>query len=122
MSVLTDGYQTLIEFALNPAVTFYEIEVTPPGLDALGKIDISTMHNTRWRTSVGKSLVTATDTTLVVAYDPVFYDEVLDMLWINQLITITFPDGATLDYYGTIDTLQPSSHNVGNRPADKLTI
>ncbi len=40
---LDDGYQTLIEFAENPAIKLWEKSVTPPGIDGGDAIDTTTM-------------------------------------------------------------------------------
>lgn len=122
MSMLTDGFKTLISFALAPGIELFEIEVTPPGLDALGKIDITTMHNTRWRTSVGKALVTATDMQFTAAYDPVMYVDILAILGIAGIVSVTFPDGSHLEFTGSLDKFQPGMLKEGDRPTAACTI
>lgn len=122
MALLKDGYQTLITFAEDPTVEFYEKTVTPPGMDAGGANDTSTMRTTRWRTRYPKALVTATDMTLTAAYDPVVYDSIVDMLGVNQLITITFPDTSTLEFWGWLNEFRPGEHREGEQPVATVTI
>lgn len=122
MTILHDGYQTLITFALNPAVTFKEISITPPGLDGGDAIDTTTMHNVKWRTMQPKALITMTESSLTVAYDPVFLDEANAMLNLNQLITLTFPDGSTWEFYGFLKNFTPGQHTEGERPTADCTV
>jgi hypothetical protein len=122
MALLKDGYQTLITFAEDPTVEFYEKTVTPPGMDAGGANDTSTMRTERWRTRYPKALVTATDISLTAAYDPVVYDSIVDMLGVNQLITIAFPDGSTLVIWGWLNEFRPGEHREGEQPVATVTI
>lgn len=120
--LLTDGYQTLFSFDLNPVVKFAEIEVTPPALNAGGQVDTTTMRNSRWRTFNPKALVTAGEASATVAYDSAIYTDALNMLGVNQLITITFPDGHTIAFWGWLDSFVPGSNKEGNRPTASIKI
>jgi hypothetical protein len=119
---LDDGYQTLVSFSANPSVSFWERTVTPPGLDGGGPTTTTTMHNTALRTFAPKFLITMTESSCVVAYDPVFYDEALQMLNVNQLITITFPDGSSLQFWGWLDKFVPNEHQEGEQPTAQVSI
>jgi len=109
MARLNDGYQTLISFSVGASagVQFWEKNVTPPGMDAGGANDTTTMRNTLYRTKAPKQLITMTDMTLTVAYDTELYDSILDMIKVNQLITITWPDDSTLAFWGWLDKFTP---------------
>lgn len=122
MARIDDGYQTLIAFALASAVQFWEKSIKPPGLDGGGEIDITTMRNSVWRTRNPKSLITLSECTGTAAYDPAIYDSALDMLNMNQLITITFPDGSTLAFYGWLNMLQQNELVEGEQPTLEFTI
>lgn len=122
MARIDDGYQTLVTFALDSDVEFWEKEVTPPGLDGGGEIDTTTMHNTLYRTKNPKSLITLTPLTMVAAYDPVVYDSILTMLNSNQLIMVTFPDGSTVEFYGWVDKFTPNRNVEGEQPTAEVTI
>lgn len=119
---LDDGFSTLVSFSLAPSVRFWEKEVTPPGVSAGGANDTTTMRNTRWRTKAPKKLVSLDDMELVVAYDPSCYDDVVDMMGINQLITVTFSDGSTLEFWGWLDEFKPGSITEGEQPTATITI
>lgn len=122
MPRLDDGYQTLISFASNPAVKFYEKTVTPPGMDGGGPTVTTTMRNETLRTMAPKFLVTMTESSVVAAYDPEFYNDVLQMINVNQLVTITFPDGSSLDFWGWLDKFVPNEHQEGEQPTAQVTI
>lgn len=123
MPRIDDGHSTLITFALAPSVKFYEKEVTPPGMSAGGEVDTTTMHNTRWRTRSPKKLVTLTPVSLTAAYDPSVYDTIVDdLLGKNGEITIEFPDGSELDFYGWVDDFQPNALVEGEQPTAEVTI
>lgn len=121
---LDDGHSTRISFADNPTVKFYEKTVTPPGMDAGGANDTTTMRNTSLRTKAPKKLKTMTDMTSTVAYDTDVFDptEVWDMIGENQEITITFPEGETLKFWGWLDKFQPSEVREGEQPTATVTI
>lgn len=122
MSRLDDGHQTLISFAADPTVLFYEKTVTPPGIDGGGEVDTTTMLNSAWRTRNPKALKTLTNAATTVAYDPGCYSEVIALCNVNTLITVTFPDGATVAFWGWLNTFTPNEHVEGEQPTAEITI
>jgi len=122
MSILNDGHSTILSFANISNVNFLEKEVTPPGADGGGENDITTMRNVRWRTRQSKKLLTLTSLSITVAYDPAIYDDVVDQFQVNQIVTVTFPDGSTLDFYGWIDAFVPGTNVEGEQPTAELTV
>ena len=130
MTIQGDGYQTFIDFdedLLSSGLVVLtdemaEKEITPPGVAGGGANDASTMRNELWRTMSPKSLRTLTPCTAVVAYDPELYREMEAMININQLITITFPDGSTLKFWGWIDDFSPGASVEGSQPTATITI
>lgn len=119
---IDDGHSTTITFAQSPTVRFYEKEVTPPGMQGGGENDTTTMRNTTWRTKAPKKLVTLSSASLTVAYDPVVYDDVVAMVNVNQLITITFPDGSSVAFWGWLDEFTPGAITEGSQPTASITI
>ena len=119
---LDDGYQTLISFASDPTVLFYEKTVTPPGVDGGGEIDTTTMQNSTWRTRNPKALITLSEAATTVAYDPATYPEIIALVNVNNLITVTFPDGDTLAFWGWLDKFIPGEHVEGEQPESEITI
>jgi len=124
MARLNDGYQTTIEFSegASGGVKFWEKNVTPPGMDAGGANETTTMRNTLYRTRSPKQLITMTDLSLTVAYDPELYDSILTMIKVNQLITISWPDGSSLAFWGWLDKFTPGQVAEGAQPEATITI
>ena len=122
MSRLDDGFKTVIAFGTSTVSKLYEKEVQPPGVDGGGAIDTTTMRNTLYRTMAAKSLLTLTEHTFEAAYDPAAYTEMIASINVNQLITITFPDNATLAFYGYLDKFVPNAHVEGEQPTATCTI
>jgi len=119
---LRDGYQTLISFAADPTVLFYEKTVTPPGIDGGGEIDQTTMLNSAWRTRSPKALATMTNTSTTVSYNPGCYPEVVALVNINTLITVTFPDASTTNFWGWLNTFTPGENVEGEQPTAEIDI
>lgn len=122
MSKLDDGYQTLISFAADADVKFYEKSVTPPGIDGGGEVDTTTMLNATYRTKNPKALISMTPASMTVAYDTAAYTEVVALVNVNNLITVTFPDGATLAFWGWLNTFVPGDHVEGEQPTAEVEI
>lgn len=121
-SRLDDGYQTLISFAADTTVLFYEKTTTPPGIDGGGEIDTTTMQNSTWRTRAPKSLITLSNAATTVAYDPATYPEIIALVNVNNLITVTFPDGDTLAFWGWLNTFTPGEHVEGEQPEAEIEV
>ena len=122
MARIDDGFATLIEFDADSDVQMWEKEVTPPGVSGGGENDTSTMRNTTWRTKAPKGLISLSEASLSVAYDPAVFDEIVLMVNVNQLITITFPDSSTLAFWGWIDEFSPGALSEGEQPTADVTI
>lgn len=121
-TALDDGYQTLIAFAADPDVSFWEKTVTPPGIDGGDKIDTTTMHNTTWRTGAARALKTLTSSSITATYDPKVYDQIVALVNVETQITVHFPDGSTLDFYGYLKSFTPSEHSEGEQPECEIEI
>lgn len=119
---IDDGFKTLITFAEDPTLKIYEKEVTPPGIEGGGAIDTTTMHNNTLRTNAPKSLKTFSPMTVVVAYDPEAYADLRDMINVNQIITITFPDQSELNFWGWVDSFVPGALTEGEQPTATVTV
>lgn len=119
---LDDGYQTLVSFAADTDVLFYEKTVTPPGVDGGGEVDTTTMLNTDWRTKNPKALATLAPASMTVAYDPECYPEIVALVNVNTLVTVTFPDGDTLAFWGWLNTFTPGELAEGEQPTADIEI
>lgn len=120
--MLEDGFSTKIAFNRDPDVSLWEKTVQPPGVDGGDAIEISTMHNTVWRTMAARSLKTLTDSTLTAAYDPVVYNQVVQLINAEGSVTCHFPDGSKLDFFGYLKSFEPQDHAEGEHPEASVTI
>lgn len=120
MVLLRDGFKTLITIT-GVTGTFEEIDVSPPELDAGGSIAQTTMRNVRWRTFIGKRLVTIGEFSVKVAYSAHMYDQMAAILGTNRHVVVTFPSGNTLSFYAILDKFTPDTLTEGERPEATLT-
>lgn len=120
---LDDGYSTKLAFARDPTICFWEKTVKPPGVDGGDAIDTTTMHNTTYRTMAARALITLTESSLTVAYDPNVYNTIITNL-LNQegAITVHFPDGSKLSFFGYLRTFEPNDCAEGEQPTATINI
>ncbi len=119
---LTDGFSTTIAFAADDNVSFWEATVQAPGLDGGDPIETTTMHNTTWRQMNARSLITLMPITVTAAYDPFVYDQIIALINVEGAVSIAFPDGDTLDFFGFLQTFEPDALEEGTMPEASLTI
>ena len=118
-----DGYQTAFAFAIAPIVGFWEKEVKPVGCDGGEAVDTTTMRNRRWRTYAPRHLRTLTEMTANCAYDPrVYYQIVHYLLNVIGSITVFFPEGSSIDFWGYLVKFDPGEHKEGDMPIAAVTI
>lgn len=120
---LIDGYQTRIAFSLAPTAGFWEKTIKPPALDGGEKIPQTTMRNSALRTFAPRSLYELSDFTSTGAYDPDMYNVFRSL--VNQKlgsVTITWPDGSTLDFYGFLQKFEPADLAEGTQPEATITV
>ena len=122
---MDDGFSTTIAFSASSSgitLLIYEKEVTPPGVDAGGPTDTTTMLNTTWRTASPKKLKSLAQAGVMAAYDPEVYDEIIATVGVNQSMVITWPDGETLTFWAWIDKFTPNPQVEGEQPTAELII
>lgn len=119
---LDDGYRCLIALAADLDVSFWEKTVQPPGVDGGDSIEQTTMHNDDWRTMSARALKTLTESSATVAYDPNVYNNILALINVETTVTIHFPDGSTLAFYGYLQKFEPSELQEGEQPEASITI
>jgi hypothetical protein len=114
---LNDGYQTLMAFSLSPGVEIWERAPEPPGVDGGEKINTTTMFNSVWRTFYPRSLKEMTDCACKGGYSPHVYTTIVNVL-VNQpgSITVHFPNGDTLSFFGYLKNFKPEALEDGKFP------
>lgn len=119
---LDEGYQTLVTLAASSTVAFWEKTVTPPGIDGGDPVDTTTMHNVRWMGKNPQTLIEMTEFSMTAAYDPVLYTTMLSLVNVKTTVTITFPDGSTLAFYGYLKSFAPDAIERGTQPEATITV
>jgi hypothetical protein len=119
---IDDGFSTKITFGSKPTLSVWEKTVKPPGVDGGDAINATTMHSAVWRTMRPRHLKTMTDCQATVAYDPSVMSDIRDQCNVEQVFTLTFPDGSTDAFYGYMKSFEPSNNSEGEQPEATITI
>jgi hypothetical protein len=127
---LKDGFGIAITFGVGESGTNHgnvmlkldPTSITPPGVDGGDPIDTVTHSNSEVRTKHPKSLKDLTNTTLTVAYDPNVWTEIVALVNDNVLITLSFPSGDALDFYGYLKSFVPGEYVEGEQPTAECEI
>jgi hypothetical protein len=124
---MDDGFRTLVTIAGDPDIKLWEKAVTPSGLDGGDAINISTMHNTAYRTFNSSSLKTSTEITFKCAYDPAAYDTLIALTNLDPgtdegCITVKFPSGVMLSLHGYLKSFEPDEIVEGQQPEATVTL
>lgn len=120
--LLKDGFSSLITIAVDSDINFWEKTVKPPGFDGGDKIDLTTMHNTLYRTFSPRALLTLTEVTTTAGYDPILYDEAIAACNVATTITVRFADLSTIAFYGYLRLFDPQDSEEGTMPECQITI
>ena len=125
---LEDGQNTVIAFGSYPTALIYAKTVAPPGIigegldGEKGWLETTSNENTAWRTFIPKKFKALSPCVLVAAYNPTVYSTIVSMAQINQLITITFPDGTVITFYGWLGHFVPQPIEKGEQPTAEIII
>lgn len=113
---MPNGYQTEVAFSAAPAVALWERDITPPSLEGGDPIDTSTQFNTTYLTKYPGSLVDMGMFSMVCGYDPVAYSTLLSLINVNTTVTVHFPNGDSLAFYGYLKSFKPGPLSRGKMP------
>lgn len=119
---LGDGHPTKVTFAADTNIELWETSVTPPGIEGDDPNENATMHSSAWRTKSPRALKTMTDMTFTAQYDPVVYNSVAALVNVPTTVTVTFPDGSTLAFYGFLKAFAPNELTEGTQPDAEITV
>lgn len=116
------GHRTLIVFALDPDIMFWEKSVKPSGMDGGDPIDTTTMHNNVVRTKAPRKLVDNTDITATVTYDPAVFPLIRALLNKETTVTTAWWDGSSYAQYGFLRTFEPGDVAEDGQPEATITV
>lgn len=120
--IMTDGFPTLITFGTTTGIIFEERTVQLPNIVGGPGTNSTTMHNTAWRTKVLKLLKELTDGGATVVYSTDDIPIIFGMININQLITYTWGDGASLAFWGGVTEFNPGEFAEGEQPEADIVL
>lgn len=109
-----EGYQSLIAFAADPDLTFWETVVGAPGIDGGDPVPTTTMHNTTVRTKAPRSLKEHTPFQVQGKFASGTIDEVYALINVNGWITVKWPDETQYSFPGYLKSFQPGQAQEGN--------
>ena len=118
---LKDGHGTLVTFAADPDISFWEVEVKPPGMNGGDAIEQTTHHNVTYRTKAPQALIDLTNGEGTCQYDPNVTVQVRALINVETTLTITYPDGSTDAIYGYLQTFDPDPIVTGSPPQASFT-
>ena len=119
---LGDGYQTLVAVASDTNMSFWENSITPPGLMADPPVDTTSMLNTRYHTFSPGTLITMTEFQMTGFYDPALYSSIVTIINVPTTITVHFPDGSSVCFYGYVKDFKPNALERGKPPDATITV
>lgn len=120
--VLENGSRSIFAFAANPNVNLFEMTCKPLSMDGGDSIVLTNMWNDDVHTKAPQDLVDFGDATFTFQYDPVVYDELMDLINVQTSITQHFPDGSTLDFYGYLRSADFDPLTRGEVPTGTATV
>lgn len=124
---LFDGYQTFVsisdsEFFNRPGAFFWEVTVTPPGIDGRDPIDQNTMWNIVWTLVTPRHLKTFMEFTFTCGWDPTGFAVISGYINVVVNISVFYPNGSIITFWGFMRKFEPQEHKEGEMPKATVTI
>jgi hypothetical protein len=119
---MPDGFKTTLTFASKPGIALWEQSIKPPSIDGGGPIPTTTMLNVRVRTQRAKKLYTYSAVSGSFAFDPDVMIDIIALVNAEQAITLTWPDGSTMAFWGYLDKFEPGEQKEGDMPMAGVTV
>lgn len=124
---LYDGYTTFVAITSNlvadaPGNYLWEVTVTTPGIDGGDPINQDTMWNLVWHTVSPRHLKTLMEFTFVAGWDPSGFAVLSSYINVIVNITVYYPDGSTLTFWGFMRKVEPQEHKEGEMPKINVTV
>lgn len=113
---LDEGHSITIAFARDPNVSFWEMTVQPPLLDGQDPLDTTNQHNILYTTKAARALLDIGPSNFTAFYDPDVWDEGRELINQNGDVTIAYPDGSTLDFFGYLRSIEKQALEKGTTP------
>lgn len=119
---LDEGFSATLAMENLTTISFWEKTMGAPAIEGGDPIDQSTMHNSVWMTQLPPTLLKLEPFTLTAAYDPNVISQAIAQTNANQTMTVTWPDGSTLSFYGWLRKIEFADMSHGTLPECTVTI
>jgi hypothetical protein len=119
---IENGLPTIITLAIDSDIAFWEVDVTPPGIDGGDANDLTNMHNIDWRQYAARTLKTLTEASSTVQIAPESFTQILAVVNVETTVTVHMPGGAKLAFYGYVRVWAPAAFVEGEPPTGTITI
>ena len=119
---LESGHSTKVAFSRDPDIALWEKSVTPPGIDGGDEIEITTMFNATVRTFASQPLYMLSEFKFTCSYDPDVYAAVIQLINQEGAITVHYPDGSKLTFYGYMKNFEPGENTREDQPEADVTV
>ena len=119
---IPEGYRSYIAISGDNEIAFWERDVKPPSIDGGDPINTTTQWNVKFETFFPRHLIKLDSISVVAAYDPDVFADILANINVNQAMTFYWPDGSYVDFYGWIQKFEFGELKIGDFPTATVTI
>lgn len=119
---MDDGFSTVLSFANLPDIKMYERELVLPALKGGGGKDTTNMRQLAHRSQTEDILRSVSSFTVTAAFATDAFADAKLQLGINQLISLIFPDGLQMQFYGWMEEFTPQKFVEGELALVAITV
>lgn len=130
---MKEGFRVQLSFGLAPNFCLWEIDIKPPDIDGQEEIDTTTQFNAGGlvsgavltpplRTFYPRAVAKLSNVEGMYAYPSKAYEDVWLVLNVLQSITIHFPNGDQLVFWGHLKAFKPEALKEGDFPKANCAI
>jgi hypothetical protein len=117
MALVHEGFSIVVNIDGVVTPLFKEVEVTPPGWNLGGAINIAGQRNTRYVTKAPQGLIEIDQAQFTCGIDPGAIAQLEAIAGVNKVMTFVWPDGYEIDICGWVEAARPTGGmSRGNRP------
>jgi len=120
--MLDEGFSAKLAVENILTMSLWELTTGAPAIEGGDPIPQSTMHNTTWHTQLPPTLKKLEPFTLTCGYDPNVLSQIIAQCNVNQTLTVSWPDGSTLAFFGWIRKFEAADQSEGTLPEGTLTL
>ena len=119
---LENGFVWKIGFSQDVDISLYEVSLNPPGLDGGDPIDVTTQWSVALREKALRGLIDIPDFTFTCGYNPIVHSQLIAIINDNGAISIDWPNGDKLTFYGALRVAEYDALEEGTFPMITCTV